>query len=284
MSAHHPKASMIGATSVSTPMVRNPNERRVNIAAAGLAQIEAIMATGKGFEEAYAEAWRREVKPNGAAYRNRPPSPPAPEPLPVKSKPHRKARILESLKGGEMFWAHLCKLVSCREAVMLEIIGELVSEGRVTIRKDGRYTLVRIVGASKNVGKHPASTALVWEGTQYPSISACARAEGLTPNSIAKALIQRDGRATKTAPKATRGKPRTIDGITFGSLVEAAEHFGRSVDTVRKWADTGKSTPDMRGFSGDRAHLAFDPARTRKNSQTQSSGAISQSGAQMGGL
>ena len=156
MSAHDPKASMIGATSVSTPMVRNPNERRVNIAAAGLAQIEAIMATGKGFDEAYAEAWRREVKPRQAIQKPSiqiaaPKPPRVTEVCPIDEE-RRKQQALKILtQTGEQFFAVLRSMTKFGKPVYLRVIQSLIAEGRVISRQYGRFTMLRLSGTSPSI-------------------------------------------------------------------------------------------------------------------------------------
>ena len=78
-------------------------------------------------------------------------------------------------------------------------------------------------------------------------------------------------------------RPCTIDGVTYESKLAARIALKVGKDTISRWAIDGKSAPVRRGRHATAAQ-AFDHARTRKNSQTPSSGAISQSGAQMWGL
>ena len=308
MSAHHPKASMIGATSVSTPMVRNPNERRVNIAAAGLAQIEAIMETGKGFEEAYAEAWRREVKPRQAsAHAERAPSPPMLELLSEELNETRKARMVEKLSGGEAFWGELRKLILCGKPVMHRIMGELVAEGRVVIRRSGRFTMVRLIGTKptihtpvnsrKSCGGNMRDKSCVIDGIRFPTQTAAAAHFDVSCQTAGRYAMRGTSapQVRGSAPKCKRvakalgeasRKPCTIDGVEYESQRAAVIALRASKRKIILWAATGKSEPRLarHANAAATASQAFDHARTRKNSQTPSSGAISQSGAQMGGL
>jgi len=70
-----------------------------------------------------------------------------------------------------------------------------------------------------------------WEGVDYPSVSAAAKALGITPSAMTERLMRRD------RPKASRRKPRRrpceYQGVCYDTLAEAARALGISRDKAR---------------------------------------------------
>ena len=67
-----------------------------------------------------------------------------------------------------------------------------------------------------------------WEGVDYPSITAAAKALGITHSAMSERLMRRD------RPKASRRKPRRrpceYQGVCYDTLAEAARALGISRD------------------------------------------------------
>ena len=86
--------------------------------------------------------------------------------------------------------------------------------------------------------KHPHARSVTIHGETFPSLSAAARAYGVSPNAIWQAAEK--GRLDKVGlGKGNKSKPVTIGAVRYPSMVAAADALGVSVHTVRKHMRAG---------------------------------------------
>ena len=78
---------------------------------------------------------------------------------------------------------------------------------------------------------------VVWEGVEYPSISACAAALGMTRKAISYRLRKglTMGNQLRRGTWISNSKPVIIEGEYFTSRTAAAKALGVSISTITRW-------------------------------------------------
>ena len=280
MSAHHPKASMIGATSVSTPMVlpcgKKDRDRPSPQTIAGHLAVGAYMTDSRPYEVAYAMALKAEKRPK----RNL-----GDETISISAKPRQIGKYIKpscydpkagegSLRSGiidhllavgfEITATEVCREFNSQPLAVKSVMDAMVKDMVLARRRCIRTTFYALVGADTQPytrryldGPAAAGRACTIDGIHFVSLTAAMKHFDKCREIIRKwadAGVSSKPARKQPSESANYGSTTcTIDGIHFASLRKAETYFGKTRHVIKRWAIDGVSSPDARTMLKGRA-------------------------------